>query len=262
MTNRFVRRILSAGFALSSFAGASLLSSTTAMATIVEFQTSHGNFQVNLYDQSTPITVANFLSYVETGAYEETIIHRVVPNFIVQGGGVKFDGEALVNINTNASIINEPVFSNIAGTIAMAKTNDPNSATSQWFFNTVNNSSSLDIKSNSGGFTVFGEIIENDMDYNDFINKVEESTLCNSTPVVNLENCSDSPGAENFFTIYNIVVIDPSATTSENLNPPKNTLVNSGGNSNDGDGGGGSIAWMSLLILASLSIRRKINIPK
>ena len=262
MAHRFIRRILSTGFAIGTLASASLLSSTSAMATIVEFQTSHGNFQVNLYDESTPITVANFLSYVDegNGRYNNTVIHRVVSNFIVQGGGFKFNGNDLERISTDSAIKNEPVFSNVKGTIAMAKTSDPDSATSQWFFNTVNNSNGLDIKSNSGGFTVFGEVVNNEsntMEYNEFVDSIEKSTICGSIPNVNVNSCNDTESAENFVTIYQIVIVDSSAVTAANLNPPKNTLVNKSDGGSSSSGGGGSMFWVTLLSLTILPFSRK-----
>ena len=131
--------------------------STPSMATIVEFETSQGNFKVNLHDQTTPITVANFLKYVNDGDYTDTVIHRVEPVFVMQGGGFKFPGDfPLTAIDTDSAIQNEPVYSNVRGTIAMAKVGgNVNSATSQWFVNLANNaggSSQLDTQ--NGGFTV------------------------------------------------------------------------------------------------------------
>jgi len=109
-------------------------------ATIVEFQTSQGNFQVNLFDQTTPKTVENFLQYIDEQHYTNSVVHRVSPDFVVQGGGFTFEGLwPLARIATNAAVINEPIYSNVKGTIAMAKSrNSPNSATDQWFFNLAN----------------------------------------------------------------------------------------------------------------------------
>jgi len=165
----------------------------------------------------------------------------------------------VVGINTHSAIKNEPVFSNVRGTIAMAKTSDPDSATSQWFFNTVDNSNALDIKSNSGGFTVFGQVLDNGMDV---ITEIEGLKLCNSIPTVDISFCTDPAGAENYVTIYQIVIVDSSSATAANLNPPKNTLVNSGDSSGSSSSGGGSMAWVSLLSLAIFSMRRKIKLVK
>jgi len=112
---------------------AALLSGTaiypgTSSATIVEFQTVIGNFEVNLYDNDTPATVANFLDYVNNGAYTNSVYHRSAPGFVVQGGGFTFGMALPLNtIPTNPAVTNEPEFSNVRGTIAMAKLgNDPN----------------------------------------------------------------------------------------------------------------------------------------
>jgi peptidyl-prolyl cis-trans isomerase A (cyclophilin A) len=114
----------------------------SAHATVVQFQTVLGNFSVNLYDKTTPKTVENFLAYVKSGAYNNSIIHRSVPGFIVQGGGYKYP---LADAPKNPSVINEPVYANKRGTIAMAKLGgQPNSATNQWFFNLADNSATLD----------------------------------------------------------------------------------------------------------------------
>jgi cyclophilin family peptidyl-prolyl cis-trans isomerase len=143
-----------------------LLSPLAAQATIVEMQTNMGNIDIQLFDTVTPKTVANFLAYVNSGAYSRSIIHRSVnvPRFIIQGGGYTWDNTtgSPVAIPTLAPVVNEYKLPNVAGTIAMAKLGtDPNSATDQWFFNLVDNSSNLD--NQDGGFTVFGQVINNGM---------------------------------------------------------------------------------------------------
>ncbi|HVU35747.1 MAG TPA: peptidylprolyl isomerase, partial [Opitutaceae bacterium] len=129
---------------------------------IATFNTSLGSFQVELRSDVAPLTVQNFINYVDSGAYDNTIIHRSVANFIVQGGGYSADGAPFAfntppsHITQNAPVPNEFHLSNVAGTLAMAKIGgDPNSATSEWFFNLVDNSSNLD--NQNGGFTVFGD---------------------------------------------------------------------------------------------------------
>lgn len=87
-------------------------------ATIVEFQTVMGNFEVNLYDNATPETVANFLDYVNNGAFTDAVYHRALPGFVVQGGGFAYNGTLpLDSIPTNPSPVNEPEFSNVRGSI-------------------------------------------------------------------------------------------------------------------------------------------------
>ena len=91
-------------------------------ATIVEFQTVMGTFEVNLYDNATPATVANFLTYLNSGAYTNAVYHRSVPGFVVQGGGFAYNGALPLDvIPANPSVSNEPVYSNVRGTISMAK---------------------------------------------------------------------------------------------------------------------------------------------
>lgn len=136
--------------------------------TLVFFRTTVGNFEVELYDADKPQTTKNFLRYIEDGIYTNMIFHRAVSNFVTQGGGIMVANrgtanEGLAYVPTYAPVTNEfkvgPFHSNVYGTIAMAKTSDPNSATSQFFFNLANNSASLDNTNNSGGFTVFGRVV-------------------------------------------------------------------------------------------------------
>ena len=132
-----------------------------ATATTVRFPTPLGAIDINLYDSAAPQTVANFMSYVNSGAYNNTFIHRSVPGFVIQGGGYVWNDASnnLSSISTAAPVANEfsASRSNRRGTIAMAKLDgNPNSATSQWFINLADNSSALD--GSNGGYTVFGEV--------------------------------------------------------------------------------------------------------
>ncbi|MGD9635647.1 MAG: peptidylprolyl isomerase [Pirellulales bacterium] len=136
-----------------------------ARATQVIFKTSLGNFRASLFDAAAPITVKNFLKYVDEADYDQTIIHRSVKDFVIQSGGFKIDFSP---IPADPPIINESSLPNIRGTLSMAtRSGDPNSATSQWFINLVNNSPLLDLQ--NGGFTVFGEIVPTDMSVVDAI---------------------------------------------------------------------------------------------
>ena len=123
---------------------------------IVRFETSHGDFTVEVDEGSAPISAQNFLRYVDEGFYNGTIFHRVIPGFMVQGGGLTAD---MQNKKGHEPIKNEATngLKNKRGTLAMARTNDINSATSQFFINLVDNEF-LDHKSGNYGYAVFGRI--------------------------------------------------------------------------------------------------------
>ncbi|CAA0119525.1 Peptidyl-prolyl cis-trans isomerase B [BD1-7 clade bacterium] len=124
----------------------------------VVFETSKGSFTVELFADSAPSTVANFLQYAEDDFYQGTIFHRVIPGFVIQGGG--FTPE-LAKKKTRKPIKNEAneENKNLTGTIAMARTSAPDTATSQFFINLTDNPS-LDYRSFNKGYAVFGEIID------------------------------------------------------------------------------------------------------
>jgi len=262
MFNKFIRNT-PASFLSAAMAFTCLSSS----ATIVEFQTSQGNIQVNLFDESTPKTVQNFLSYVNDGAYTNSIIHRSLPQFIVQGGGYTFNGVELETIKSKSAVINEPIFSNVKGTIAMAKIGGkPNSATNGWFFNLNNNSAELDIQNQ--GFTIFGQVVANDIAT---LEKIANIKTCkaNSTfpniPLVDFSCTGDQvAGAENFITIYQILIVDTSSATAQNLNPIKNTLLKKQNptppvippTSSD-KSSGGTVFWGVMFLLGSVIIRAR-----
>lgn len=123
---------------------------------MIEFKTSKGTFTVQLFDKQAPITVENILRYVDEGYYEGTIFHRVIPGFMIQGGGLTAD---MKNKSGNDPIKNEATngLKNKRGTLSMARTNDVNSATSQFFINVADNDF-LDHKPGNFGYAVFGRI--------------------------------------------------------------------------------------------------------
>ena len=133
------------------------LSASAFAQTVVTLQTTQGNVVIELNDQKAPRTVANFLKYVNDGFYDGTIFHRVIPGFMVQGGGFspnmkeKETGRPIVSEARNG-------LRNETGTIAMARTNDPNSATSQFFINVADNAF-LNASASNAGYTVFGKVI-------------------------------------------------------------------------------------------------------
>ena len=124
----------------------------------VKFETSMGAFTLELNPDKAPETVANFLKYVNEGFYNNTLFHRVIANFIIQGGG--FEKE-MIKKKTHPPVINESSngLKNVRGAISMARTRDPNSATSQFFINVVPNSS-LNARGSQPGYTVFGKVID------------------------------------------------------------------------------------------------------
>jgi cyclophilin family peptidyl-prolyl cis-trans isomerase len=147
-------------------------SSSQAASPLVEMKTSMGTIKIELDPEKAPISVKNFLSYVDEGFYDGTIFHRVISDFMIQGGGLT---PTMAQKNTKAPIKNEGAnkLKNQRGTIAMARTNVVDSATSQFFINVVDNSF-LDYKNDSPegyGYAVFGRVIEG-MDVVDKIRKV------------------------------------------------------------------------------------------
>lgn len=125
---------------------------------MVEFRTSLGTFRVELFADRAPITTENFLAYVRDGFYDGTIFHRVLPGFVVQGGGFT---PAMQQKATRAGIKNEADngVKNTRGTLSMARTQDVNSATSQFFINLADNAF-LDHGARDFGYAVFGEVAE------------------------------------------------------------------------------------------------------
>jgi cyclophilin family peptidyl-prolyl cis-trans isomerase len=141
---------------------------------MVKLETSMGNIVIELNKQAAPVTVKNFLGYVEEGFYDGTIFHRVIPGFMIQGGGFTAEMEKK---ETREPIINEAAngLKNERGTIAMARTNDPDSATSQFFINHRDNGPLNYVENGNPGYAVFGKVIEG-MDVVDAIASVNTTT--------------------------------------------------------------------------------------
>ena len=146
-----------------------------AKAPKVKLQTSEGDIVIELNAEKAPITVENFLGYVKKKHYDGTVFHRVIGNFMIQGGGFAATDGKLVEKPSGKGIKNEGQngLGNDRGTIAMARTSDPNSATAQFFINVVDNAM-LNYPSN-GGYAVFGKVVEG-MDVVDKIKAVETGT--------------------------------------------------------------------------------------
>lgn len=124
----------------------------------VRFHTSRGDFTIELDEAAAPVTVKNFLRYVDEEFFDGTVFHRVIPGFVIQGGGLTAD---LAQKRTHPAIENEATngLKNKRGTLSMARTNDVNSATSQFFVNLADNDF-LDHKPGSFGYAVFGRVID------------------------------------------------------------------------------------------------------
>ena len=130
--------------------------------TIVRVSTSIGDFSIELFDDSAPVTVRNFLKYVERNAYNGTYFHRVIDDFVAQGGAYRFQPYVgPIDVPTDPPIMNELNVSNSRGTIAMAKLDgNPDSATNQWFVNIADN---VNLDTLNGGFTVLGVVLGDGM---------------------------------------------------------------------------------------------------
>lgn len=158
LTRRNAVTLLAAAFSLSS----SLVQAATSSAPQVKFSTSEGDFVVEVYPDKAPKTVENFLRYVKDKHYDGTIFHRVINNFMIQGGGY----DASYNEKkTRAPVVHEGREAlakggpkNTVGTLAMARTNDPNSATAQFFIN-VKDNDFLNPSAQAPGYTVFGKVV-------------------------------------------------------------------------------------------------------
>jgi peptidyl-prolyl cis-trans isomerase B (cyclophilin B) len=139
---------------------------------LVQFKTNHGDFTIKLNEELAPISSANFLEYVNSGHYNGTIFHRVIPNFMVQGGGME---PGMTQKETRDEIENEAQngLKNVRGSVAMARTNDPHSASSQFFINVVDNDflNHSAPTSQGWGYAVFAEVTAG-MDVIDAIREV------------------------------------------------------------------------------------------
>jgi peptidyl-prolyl cis-trans isomerase A (cyclophilin A) len=125
---------------------------------MIRFHTTHGDFTVELFDKEAPISTENFLKYVDDEHFDGTIFHRIVPGFVIQGGGLTGDFQPK---KTRAPIANEATngLKNERGTLSMARTNDVNSATSQFFVNLSDNAF-LDHSKAQYGYAVFGRVTQ------------------------------------------------------------------------------------------------------
>ena len=199
--------------------------------TIIKFDTNYStqsideSFYVEIYDnqnesfKTTPITANNFLQYVNDNSYDSTLIHRAVPDFVIQGGGYTWPTKASnetggypLSVTSKGEIINEPGNSNLMGTIAMAKVSgEPNSATSEWFINLSDNEF---LDSQNEGFTVFGHLLgdsinnplllNNQTIYN--VNYSQVGLNLSELPLINVED--NVINNANYFAIDRVTKIN------------------------------------------------------
>ena len=141
-----------------ALAGAVGLAATHGAAQTVEFETSAGSFAVEVDAGAAPVTASNFLAYVDANFYDGLVFHRVIPGFVVQGGGHTPDGMERA-ANAPIKYEGDNGLDNDRGTIAMARTSDPDSATSQFYVNLVDNDF-LNHSVMKPGYTVFGRVVE------------------------------------------------------------------------------------------------------
>ena len=197
------------------------LAACAQAGTIVRFTIGYGNQQsfmdVQLYDGATPLTVKNFLDYVNAGDYAQSFFHRLDTEpgcSVLQGGGFRLvdAGASIEDVPANNPITLEPGLSNVRGTIAMARTADLNSATNQFYFNTQDNT---DLDTASGGYAVFGHVIDSGMSLIDTLASCQAIDMSGTTnpanqawqtvPVMNLQG--NSVGPDNLLVINSAQVI-------------------------------------------------------
>ena len=126
---------------------------------MIRFETTLGDFVIELYADEAPVTVANFLQYVDEGHFDDTVFHRVIPGFVIQGGGLTAD---MSQKATRKPIENEATngLKNLRGTLSMARTSDVDSATSQFFVNLVDNAFLDHQGPRNYGYAVFGKVVD------------------------------------------------------------------------------------------------------
>jgi len=207
---------------LALFAITALLALPVAtMADSVVLETPLGDIEIELLTEDAPNTVANFLKYVHSGAYDQSFVHRSVPDFVIQGGGYTFDGANPVGIFSNDPLENEFKVSNTRGTVAMAKVGgNPDSATSQWFINLKDNSDPLDV--DNGGYTVFGKVTGNGMDVADAIAALDTVNAQGAFTDLPLINWESGPVLTENLVFTNITTdippVEPDLTMNAGLN--------------------------------------------
>ena len=159
---------------------------------VVEMKTSMGTIKIELLEDKAPVTVKNFLSYVDDKFYDNTVFHRVIKTFMIQGGGFEAS-DPIRQKRTKAAIKNEASngLKNERGTLAMARTGDPDSATSQFFINVVDNEGLTRPKPDGHGYAVFGKVIEG----MDVVDKIRQAATGSAPAMVRV---GDQESRETF----------------------------------------------------------------
>jgi cyclophilin family peptidyl-prolyl cis-trans isomerase len=176
---------------------------------IAQIDTVRGKFNIELLATDAPKTVTNFLSYVNKGAYTNTLFHRSVPGFVIQAGGYGLVGSSISLIPQDAQVVNEFKVPNTRGTLAMAKLGSgPNTATNQWFVNLADNRANLD--NQNGGFTVFARVLGTGMSVPDNIAALpvfDASTALNDSAFTALPLTTNTLNAQTLILVNSIKVI-------------------------------------------------------
>ena len=176
--------------------GAAIVLQTSAMAQNtpkVKFQTTQGEFVVELFPDKAPVTVQNFLQYVKDKHYDGTVFHRVIEGFMIQGGGFN---ATMTEKTTRAPIVLEARngLRNDRGTIAMARTREPNSATAQFFVNVVDNSNLNAPQPDGNGYAVFGKVVSG-------METVDKIRMASTTNMGMFQNVPSNPIVINSATL-------------------------------------------------------------
>ena len=176
---------------------------------IAQIDTVRGKFNIELLATDAPKTVTNFLSYVNKGAYTNTLFHRSVPGFVIQAGGYALGGSSIGLIAQDAPVVNEFKVPNTRGTLAMAKLGSgPNTATNQWFVNLADNRANLD--NQNGGFTVFARVLGTGMSVPDNIAALpvfDASTALNDSAFTALPLTTNTLNSQTLILVNSIKVI-------------------------------------------------------
>ncbi len=188
-----------------------LFCSGDVRGTIVHFETSLGGFNVRLFNAATPLSVSNFLGYVTRGDYNtNNFIDRYVANFVMQGGSYfsskPLESDVEVSVYNHSTITNEPGLSNTRGSLACAKlSGQPHSASSEWFINLADNSSTLDTL--DGGMTVFGRVLGAGMSVVDAIGQIPRFNFGSPFNSLPLRDYVSSPAKGTNLVIFHVSLL-------------------------------------------------------